>query len=139
VSAGQHLFAKTLEDLFEAGKRRLEKRRIAKMTPKEFAVWREEELTRIHDRAVRLSRAMSDKHLQRQGRSREDLVRAYEVEMRQRRGSELSQPLLDGTDIRHLDLSRFRKGVLKQADLDRCIGDGETILPPGLTRPSSWV
>jgi hypothetical protein len=138
----QNIFAQLLQNIFQGGaggiRKRRQHRRISRMTPDELSAWRSQELKRIHEQAVRLARFQSDKYLARHAKTRADAIRGYEVLLRNDRGVELSQPLLEGMDIRGLDLSSIRQGALKQEHVERAIGDSRTLLPAGLVAPSSW-
>ena len=108
------------------------------MNPEELSAWRTNELDEIHQRAVKLARLQSDKYLAKHGKTRADAIRISEVVLRNDRGVELSQYLLDGMDVRGLDLSSVRKGVLHQEHIERADGDSETMLPAGLVAPDAW-
>ena len=59
--------------------------------------------------------------------------------MRNDRGVEVSQYLLEGMDVRGLDLLSVRKGVLIQEHIERAGGDAETVLPAGVVAPDAWL
>jgi uncharacterized protein YjbI with pentapeptide repeats len=63
-------------------------------------------------------------------------VRSYEVLLRNALGVKLSQELLEGMDIRGLDLRRVRG--LNQQQTDRAVGDASTQLPDYLQVPQVW-
>jgi hypothetical protein len=80
---------------------------------------------------------MRDKDLAKRGLTRADYARRLEARMRGDRGRELSQCLLDGMDVRGLDLSKVKPGAIRQ-HIDRAVGDRYTRLPAGLEAPEAW-
>jgi len=123
--------------LFTLAKRQIEIRRLARMSPEELRQWREQEIAKLHARAVRQADRVRDKYLAKQGLGRADYARRLEVGMRGDRGRAMSQNLLDGMDVRGLDLSKLRPGTLNQ-HIDRAVGDQYTRLPAGLKAPEAW-
>ena len=67
---------------------------------------------------------------------REQQKRIYELMLLNDLGLSMSQYLLEGEDIRGLNL-RDVKG-LNQAQIDRVLGDHTTQLPGYVTVPKSW-
>jgi hypothetical protein len=57
--------------------------------------------------------------------------------MRGDREREMAQSLLDGMDVRGLDLSKVKAGAISQ-HIDRAVGDEYTRLPAGLNAPEAW-
>jgi hypothetical protein len=106
--------------------------------PNELARWREGEYRTIHDQAVKLAGTSSDKALAKRGETRADMIRVYEVLQRGRRGLELSQNLLEGYDVRGLDMSTVRPGHISQQHMDTADGDRHTRLPSDLRLPAAW-
>jgi hypothetical protein len=123
--------------LFRLVKSLIEVRRVARMSPEELQQWREREIARLHEEAVRQANRMRDKDLVKRGLTRADYARRLEVRMRGDRGRELSQSLLDGMDVRGLDLSKVKPGAISQ-HIDRAMGDRYTRLPAGLKAPKAW-
>jgi hypothetical protein len=107
------------------------------LTPEQLAEWRTEEFAKIHKQAVKLAGFTTDKYLCKQGIERADLVRVYEVLSRNDLGVRMSQKLLEGMDIRGLDLRKVRG--LHQQQIDLAIGDHTTLLPDYLQVPQTWM
>ena len=63
-------------------------------------------------------------------------MRSYEVLLRTALGVRMSQYLLEGMDIRGLDLRTVRG--LNQQQIDRAGGDANTQLPDYLQVPQVW-
>lgn len=125
------------QQLFKLARQLIEIRRVACMTPEELQQWREQEIARLHEEAVRRAARMRDKDLVKRGLTRADYARRLEVRMRGDRGREMSQCLLGGMDVRGLDLSKVRPAAISQ-HIDRAMGDRYTRLPPGLKVPEAW-
>ena len=125
------------QQLFTLVKRQIEIRRVARMSPEELQQWREQEITKLHARAVRQTDRARDKYLAKQGLTRADYARRCEFMMRVDRGREMSQNLLDGMDVRGLDLSKPRPSAIGQ-HIDGAMGDQYTRLPVGLKAPEAW-
>jgi hypothetical protein len=123
--------------LFTLAKNLIEVRRVARMSPEELQQWREREIARLHEEALRQANRMRDKDLAKRGLTRADYARRLEVRMRGDRGREMSQCLLDGMDVRGLDLSKVKPGAISQ-HIDRAMGDRHTRLPAGLKAPEGW-
>lgn len=123
---------------FKLVKRQMEIRRVAHMSPEELQQWREQEIARLHARAVGRTGQMRDKDLVKRGLTRADCARRIEVVMRGDRGREMSQCLLDGMDVRGLDLSTLKPGIVSP-HIDRAVGDRYTKLPAGLKAPEAWA
>jgi hypothetical protein len=135
---GQDIVTSFISHVWEFFKQENEVSKVKAMTPSELATWREEELARIHKQAVKLADSYGDKAVQKLGPTRADMARRFEVLLRNDRGVLLSQYLLEGMDVRGLDLSKFRKGALNQQHIERAIGDRTTKLPPDIAMPSTW-
>lgn len=112
--------------------------KVKAMTPAELAIWRPKELQRIHDEAVKMASMQSDKDLQKMGTTRAEEIRGFEVLLRNRRGVMLSQYVLEGMDVRGLDMSQWMKGAVNQQQIERAIGDKTTKLPPDIVMPARW-
>ena len=123
--------------LFTLAKQLIEVRRVARMSPEELRQWHEKEIARLHAEAVRQAGRMRDKDLVKRGLTRADYARRLEVRMRGDRGREMSQCLLDGMDVRGLDLSKVKPRAISQ-HIDRAMGDRYTGLPAGLKAPEAW-
>lgn len=136
-SWGQDVVTSFISHAWDFFKQESEISKVKAMTPSELAAWRREEVGRINQQAVRLSQNYSEKDLVKLG-SRYDITRRFEVLLRNDRGVLFSQYLLEGMDVRGLDISKFRKGALKQDHIERAIGDKNTMLPPDIVRPASW-
>ena len=136
MSVGQGIMAgvigHTFKFVWEMGNRW----RVKRMEPEQFKEWRAKQLAKIKKEAVSLADIENDKGLKKLGIKRADLVRLYEVIFRNKRGIELSQNLLEGMDIRGLDLHRL-KG-LKQEHIDSAIGNAATKLPDYIQVPEAW-
>lgn len=115
----------------------IEARRVNRMNPEELQRWREREIARLHEEAVRQAKRMREKDLVKRGLTRADYARRLEVRLRGDRGREMSQSLLDGMDVRGLDLSKIKPGAISQ-HIDRAVGDRNTRLPAALKAPESW-
>jgi hypothetical protein len=135
---GQDIVGSVISHAWNFFKQESEVRKIKAMTPAELATWRQEELQRIHDQAVRTASIHSERELRKLGTTRADSIRKYEVLLRNERGVLLSQYLLEGMDVRGLDMSKFRKGSLNQEHIERAIGDQTTKLPPDVVMPPTW-
>jgi hypothetical protein len=79
---------------------------------------------------------MNDKELCRRGIERADQVRRYEVLLRNDLGVKMCQYLLEGMDIKGLDLRRMRG--LNQQQIDQAVDDAKTLLPDYLEVPQAW-
>ena len=137
-SWGQDMVTSFISHAWNFFKQESEISRVKAMTPSELATWRAEELERIHQQAVKLAKSYSDKDVLKFG-SRTDIARRFEVVLRNDRGVLFSQYLLEGMDVRGLDISKFQKGALKQDHIERAIGDQNTKLPPDIVTPASWL
>ena len=136
---GQDIVTSFISHVWDFLKQENEVSKVKAMTPAELATWREEELARIHQEAVKLAKGgYSDKYLRKRGITRAEVARGLEVIMRNDRGVLFSQYLLEGMDVRGLDMSKFKKGVLNQHHIERAIGDQNTKLPPDIVMPSTW-
>src|SRR4051812_31281448 len=107
---GQDATASFITNAWRFFKGESEIRRVKAMKPDELAIWRSKELQRIRDEAAKAASMYSDKDLQKRGTTRVEEIRAFEVLLRSRRGVEFSQYLLEGMDIRGLDMSEWMKG-----------------------------
>lgn len=125
------------QQLFTLAKKLIEARRVARMSPEELQQWREQEIARLHEEAVRQAGRMRDRDLVKRGLTRAEYARRFEVRLRGDRGREMSQCLLDGMDVRGLDLSKIKPGAIRQ-HIDRAVGDRYTRLPAGLKAPEAW-
>ena len=119
-------------------KQESEVRKVKAMTPGERSRWRQEELQRIHEQAVERADGHTEKELRKLGITRADSIRKYEVLLRNDRGVLFSQYLLEGMDVRGLDMSRFRRGALDQQHIERATGDETTKLPADIVMPATW-
>ena len=135
---GQDIGTSFISHVWSFFKQESEVRKVKAMAPAELATWRREELQRIHEQAVRTANIHSEKDLRKMGTTRADSIRVYEVLLRNRRGVLLSQYLLEGMDVRGLDMSKFRKGALDQRHIERALGDQTTKLPPDIVMPVAW-
>ncbi len=122
---------------FKLAKRQIETRWIARMSPEKLQQWREQQIAKLHARAVRRADRKRDKDLVKRGLTRADYARRLEVEMRGDRGRYTSQCLLDGMDVRGLDLSKVKPASISQ-HIDQALGDRYTKLPAGLKAPAAW-
>jgi hypothetical protein len=134
---------------YEWVKKEQERRRVARMTPSELDAWRANERAKIHKRAVeyhaeaplfRFFRKLWGSPAPKEVGS--DAIRFTEVILLVWRGVEMNQYLLEGVDIRGLDLSRLilnqRECGPYQDHINRAIGDETTLLPDYWKRPESW-
>ncbi len=135
---GQDIGTSFISHVWSFFKQESEVRKVKAMAPAELATWRREELQRIHEQAVQAANIHSEKDLRKMETTRADSIRVYEVLLRNRRGVLLSQYLLEGMDVRGLDMSKFRKGALNQQHIERAIGDQTTKLPPDIVMPLAW-
>jgi hypothetical protein len=135
---GQDIVSSFIQHTWEFIKSEGEIKKIKKMSPQEFQQWRDKELKKMHEEAVRMARLSSDKDLAKRGQTRDDSIRVYEVLMRGRRGIELGKCLLDGMDVRSLDMSKVKPGHISQEHMNRAVGDANTKLPSDLKAPASW-
>jgi hypothetical protein len=135
---GQDIVSSFIQHVWEFIKGESEISKIKKMSPTEFQQWRDKEVRKMHEEAVKLSRLSSDKDLAKRGQTRDDDIRAFEVLMRGRRGIELERNLLDGMDVRGLDMSKFMPGHISQEHMNHAVGDANTKLPSDLKAPASW-
>jgi hypothetical protein len=124
MSIGQHIFLRLLEHIWDFAKEERERRRVSRMTSGKLEEWRTKEFAKIRKEAVELAGFTNDKELRKQGIERADLVRNYEVSLRNDLGVRMSRYCLEGMDIRGLDL----RGVsgLNQQQIDRAIGEATT-------------
>jgi hypothetical protein len=127
MSLGQDLFVNLLGHTWGFAKEIGERRQVSRMTPEQLEEWRTEQFAKIHKEAVRLASLMTDKWLHKRGIERADWVRGCEVLLRNDLGVRMSQYLLDGMDIRGLDLRKVRG--LNQQQIERAVGDATTQLP----------
>jgi hypothetical protein len=125
------------QQLFTLAKQLIERRRVARMSPEELQQWHEQEIARLHEEAIRRADRMRDKDLVKRGLTRADYARRLEDRMRGDRGREMSQCLLDGMDVRGLDLSKVKPGAISQ-HIEQAMGDQYTRLPAGLKAPEAW-
>ena len=107
------------------------------MTPNELEHWRTEQFAKIHKEAIRLVGLTNEKKLREGNIELADVVRSYEVLLRNDLGVRMSQNLLEGMDIKGLDLRRLRG--LNQQQIDHAVGDGATQIPDYLRVPSTWA
>jgi hypothetical protein len=136
MSLGQHIFASFLDHLWGFVKEERERRRVSRMTPEQLEEWSTEEGSKLHKKAMKLAGFMNEKQLRKRGLQRADLVLSYEVLLRNNLGERMSQYLLNGMDIRGLDLRSVRG--LNQQQIDRAVGDASTQLPDYLRVPRAW-
>ena len=136
MEIGRHIFVKILESIWDFAKEAREERRVSNMTPAELEEWRADEITKIHKQVLKLAGLNNDEELFRAGNERINVVRRAEVILRNEQGVKMSQDLLEGMDLRGLDLRKV-KG-LNQEQIDRTIGDGTTLLPNYLEIPQMW-
>ena len=118
---------------------RRERRRIERMSPKELSAWRTKEFDEIHQRAVRLARLQSDKYLSNTGGRAPTRFASARSSCETTAASRYRSISLTGCDVRGLDLSSVRKGVLIQEHIKRAGGDAETVLPAGVVAPDAWL
>jgi hypothetical protein len=135
----QQLFVMLVTATFNFGKRQIQKRRVAHMSPEKRQQWREQELDKLHARAVRRVSRMRDEELLKRGLTRADCIRRLEFVMIGDRGRIMPQCLLDGMDLRGLDLSTVKRGGICQEHIERALGDRYTKLPVGLKAPEAWA
>lgn len=137
MSLGQDFFIGAVEAIWKFARERGVRKKVAHMTSEELSQWRSSQFAKIHDEATRLATFASDRDLDGWGFDRATLVRRYEVLLRNDLGVKMNQNLLDGMDIRALDLRRVRG--LSQGQIDLAQGDSGTQLPSYLKVPESWV
>ena len=137
MSLGQDIVVSFLGHLWEFVKDELEIHRVSRKTPEQLEKWCTEEFAKIHKQAVKLAGFTTDKELRKQGLERAGLVRVYEVISRNDLGVRMSQKLLEGMEIRGLDLRKVRG--LNQQQIDLAIGDHTTLLPDYLQVPQAWM
>ena len=136
MSVGRHMFVEFLKELWKFGKESGEKNRVSRMTPKQRQEWRASQFAEIQKEAAKLTNFMSDADLRKRGTDRANVRRGYEIMLLHDLGVRTSQYLLEGEDIRGLDLGRM-KG-LYQDQINHAIGDSTTRLPGYLSAPPSW-
>jgi hypothetical protein len=112
------------------------RRRVSRMTPEQLEKWRTKEFAKIHEEVMLATVFKSDKKLRELGIKRADLIRTYEVILRNNLGVRMSRYCLEGMDIRGLDLRRVQG--LDQQQIDRAVGDATTQLPDYLHVPRTW-
>jgi len=133
----QQLFIMIVNATFKFGKRQMKIRRIAHMSPEERQQWREQELGKLHAHAVSQVSRLRDEDLR--GLTRADYIRRLEFVMCGDRERVMPQLLLDGMDLRGLDLSTVKRGGILQEHIGGVLGDRYTRLPAGLKAPEAWA
>ena len=137
MSLGQDIFVNLLQHIWTFAKETLERHRLVRMKPGQLKEWRTEEFAKIHQKAVKLAGFTNDKELRNRGIGRADLVRRYEVLLLNDLGVQMSKYLLEGKDIRGLDLRDLRG--LNQQQINHAVGDVTTRLPDYLEVPRAWL
>jgi len=135
----QQLFVMIVTATFKFGKRQIQIRRIAHMSPEKREQWREQELGKLHARAVQQANRTRDEDLLKRGLTRADYIRRLEFVMCGDRERIMPQLLLEGMDLRGLDLSTVKRGGIIQEHIERVLGDRYTKLPTGLKAPDAWA
>ena len=140
MSLLQNIFAQFVTDAldFVKNERRTSKvkHEVKQMSDAEWADWRNKRLPEIRVKATELASQMSDKELGKRGETREDLIRRYELLLRNDESVRTGRSLVAGMDIRGLDLRQVRG--LHQGQIDQARGDGQTRLPGYLRTPPNW-
>jgi len=136
MTLAQDLFVSLVQHLWDFGKETRTRQRVSHMTPQQRRDWRAREFAEIQQRAAKLANLMSERDLLKRGTDRAQVRRGYEIMFLHDLGVRTSQYLLEGEDIRGLDLHRM-KG-LNQEQINRALGDSTTRLPDYLTAPESW-
>jgi hypothetical protein len=136
MSLAQDLFVMFVQHVWNFGKEVRENKRIAAMTPAEHKAWRAKQFAEIQARAVRLTKLLSESDLRRLSTTRESEKRNYEILFLHDLGVRTSQYLLEGEDIRGLDMRRT-KGLV-QDQINHAFGDSTTRLPDYLLTPPPW-
>ena len=101
-----------------------------------WADWRNKKLPEIRANATRLASQMNDKQLHKRVMTCEDLIRMYELLMRNDESVGTGRSLVACMDIRGLDLRQVRG--LHQDQIHQAQGDSETQLPTYLKKPPNW-
>lgn len=133
---GQDIFGQFVTHVIDFAKNESRISKIKNMSDAEWADWRNKKLPEIHASATRLAREMSDKQLRKRGMTREDVIRRYELLMRNDESIGTGRSLVAGMDIRGLDLRQVRG--LNQDQINQAHGDSQTQLPTSLKTPSNW-
>lgn len=136
MTIGQELFVRFIESVWDFGKEERERHRVAKMSPQELRSWRAEQCLEIQKRANKLTSLNSNGDLRKRGMTCEQFRRGYEIMMLNDLGVKHSLHLLEGEDIRGLDLTGV-KG-LSQDQINYARGDSKTRLPKYLLTPPAW-
>jgi hypothetical protein len=145
MSLGQDIVATLMQHAIEGVIGVVKKQRVAHMTPEELDAWRSEERKKIHKEAIEMAHSyfsestrpwLQSRAQREQGLDRVARMRRYEVFLLAQRGLEMSQYLLEGVDIRGVDL-RLVRG-LSQDHINRANGDETTLLPGYLQAPLRW-
>jgi hypothetical protein len=136
MSLGQNIFVEFFNVVLGTGKEILEQRRVERMTPEEQRAWRTKEIAEGHEKALKLAGKYSVRELRKLNIDCAQLVRKFEVVRRNDRGLRMSQNLLEGMDIRGLDLRKVPH--LSQEHIDTAHSDGTTVLSDYLNTPPKW-
>jgi hypothetical protein len=133
---GQDIFGSFVTHVLDFAKNERRISKIKHMSDTEWADWRDTKLPEIHANATRLANQMSDKQLHKRGMTREDVIRRYELLMRNDESVGTGRSLVAGMDIRGLDLRQVRG--LHQDQIEQAQGDSQTQLPTYLKAPLNW-
>ena len=133
---GQELFVQLIERIWDLGKEERERRKVAKMSPAEMQAWRAEQFAEIQKKVDKLTNLMTDNDLRKRSTTRQQVRRGYEIMMLNDLGVKYSLHLLEGEDVRGLDLAKI-KG-LSQDQINYARGDFATRLPEYLFTPPAW-
>jgi hypothetical protein len=133
---GQDIFGSFVTHVWDFAKNERRISNIKHMSDAEWAAWRNKKLPEIRANATRLASQMNDKQLHKRGMTREDLIRRYELLMRNDESVGTGRSLVAGMDIRGLDLRQVRG--LHQDQIDQAQGDSETQLSTYLEKPPNW-
>ena len=136
MTLGQELFVRLIESIWDFGKEERGRRQVAKMSPAELKAWRAEQFAEIQKKANKLTNLMTDNDVRKRGMTREQVRRRYEIMMLNDLGVKYSLHLLEGEDVRGLDLTGM-KGF-SQEQINQARGDSTTRLPEYLFTPPAW-
>jgi len=136
MTIDQHIAASIIRGVFGFTWNQGKKYRVKHMKPEQFEMWRKKQLSEIKKEAAELTSLVDDKKLRKLNLTRWDQERIFEVILRNKRGVKMSQFLLEGMNIKGMDL-RHVKG-LKQKHIERAIGNASTQLPDYLHAPQHW-
>jgi hypothetical protein len=133
---GQDIFGQFVTHVVDFAKNEHRISKIKHMSDEEWADWCNKKLPEIRANATRLANQMSNKQLHKRGVTREDVIRRYELLMRNDESVGTGRSLVAGMDIRALDLRQVRG--LHQNQIDQAQGDSQTRLPTYLRTPPNW-